>query len=297
MTARAPLRLAGVWLPAVLAWLALLVLAILAPARAAPIALPKLEARVTDLTATLDAARMQALEARLAAIESARGAQVAILLLPTTGEESIEQFAIRLAEAWKIGHKGRDDGVIVIVAKDDRKMRIEVGYGLEGTLPDAVASRIIRERMVPAFKQGDFAGGLEATVTAIEAALGGADALPAVVTEPSGGIDLREPGKAPWLFMAIVASGFLHALLGVFGSLVGAAIGGWVGYLVFGSVLGGAIAAVVVFVLSFARMGGGGRGGRGGLGGGGWSSGGFSSGGGFSGGGGGFGGGGSSGSW
>ena len=295
MIVRAPWCRAGAWLPAVLAWLALLLPAILAPAQAAPITLPKLEARVTDLTATLDAARREALEARLTAIESARGAQVAILVLPTTGEESIEQFGIRLAEAWKIGHAKRDDGVIVIVAKDDRKMRIEVGYGLEGTLPDAVAARIVRERMAPAFKQGDFAGGLEAAVTAIEAALGGADALPAVVTEPSGGLDLHEPDKAPWLFMAIVASGFLHAILGLFGSLVGAAIGGWVGYLVFGSVLGGAIAAVVIFVLSFARVGGGGRGG---LGGGGWSSGGFSSGGGgFSGGGGSFGGGGSSGSW
>lgn len=315
MTARAPLRLAGAWLPAVLAWLALLLPAILAPARAAPVELPKLEARVTDLTSTLDAARAQALEARLAAIESARGAQVAILLLPTTGDETIEQFAIRLAEAWKIGHKGRDDGVIVIVAKEDRKMRIEVGYGLEGTLPDAVASRIIRERMVPAFKQGDFAGGLEATVTAIEAALGGkaadVDAAPLhPLNPPAGGNrEMEWVGRlfaeyGIWLLFLMGFAGVLQRTFGLLGALSAAAVGGWIVFRVFEHWLGAPAGALFFLVVSYAkpspvsaqgRVGGGSTWSTGGSS---HSSGSFSSGGdGFSGGGGSFGGGGSSGSW
>jgi uncharacterized membrane protein YgcG len=106
-----------------------------------------------------------------------------VLLLPTTEPETIEQFGIRLAEAWKIGRKGADDGLIIIVAKDDRRMRIEVGYGLEGRIPDAIASRIVNERMAPAFRQGDFFGGLDAAIAALDQALGwhGEAAAPAPV--------------------------------------------------------------------------------------------------------------------
>ena len=159
------------------AWPALLILLGLAllPAigrSAEPVPLPALTTRVTDLTGTLDASQRGRLEARLAAIDRSGRAQVAVLLLPTTQPETIEQFGIRLAEAWKVGRKGADDGVIVIVAKDDRKMRIEVGYGLEGPIPDAIARRIIAERMAPAFKQGDFFGGLLAAVEALDAATG-----------------------------------------------------------------------------------------------------------------------------
>ena len=135
-----------------------------APAAHAQIPLPQLEARVTDLTGTLTAAQQSALEEKLAAFEARKGAQIAVLILPTTEPEDIAQFGIRLAEAWKLGRKGVDDGAILIVAKDDRAMRIEVQYGLEGVLTDATASRIINDTIVPLFKQGDFYGGINAGV-------------------------------------------------------------------------------------------------------------------------------------
>ena len=120
------------------------------------VAIPPLTARVTDLTGTLNPDQQTQLTGALAKIETAKGTQVAIVMLPTTQPESIEQFGIRLADAWKVGRKGVDDGVIVIVAKDDRRMRIEVGYGLEGAIPDAIAKRIVSDVMAPRFKQGDF---------------------------------------------------------------------------------------------------------------------------------------------
>jgi uncharacterized protein len=276
-----------------LLWLALLPAIGLA---AEPVALPALSARVTDLTNTLDATQRGRLEAQLAAIERSGRAQVAVLLLPTTQPETIEQFGIRLAEAWKIGRKGADNGLIVIVAKDDRKMRIEVGYGLEGPIPDAIAKRIIAERMAPAFKQGDFFGGLRAAVEGLDQALGGAPG-PAPAAAPahfasgnttSGGQDLTT-----WGFLLLIGSGILHAMFGLFGSLLAAGVGGWLAFMFFGSWLAAAIAAVVVFLLSLAKLSSGGGGSGGYSGGGGFSSGG---GGGFSGGGS-FGGGGSSGSW
>lgn len=273
-----------------LLWLALL------PAgssAAEPVALPALTARVTDLTNTLDATQRGRLEAQLAAIERSGRAQVAVLLLPTTQPESIEQFGIRLAEAWKIGRKGADNGLIVIVAKDDRKMRIEVGYGLEGPIPDAIAKRIIAERMAPAFKQGDFFGGLQAAVAGLDQAMGGAPTAAAAAAAPRntaiGGQDITT-----WGFFLLVGSGVLHAVFGLFGSLLAAGVGGWLGFMFFGNWLAAAIAAVVVFLLSLVSLSAGGRGSGGLSSGGGFSSGG---GGGFSGGGGSFGGGGSSGSW
>ena len=162
------------YLPASLLTLLWLALLPAGSSAAEPVPLPALSARVTDLTNTLDATQRGRLEEQLAAIDRSGKAQIAVLLLPTTQPETIEQFGIRLAEAWKIGRKGADNGLIVIVAKDDRKMRIEVGYGLEGAIPDAIAKRIIAERMAPAFKQGDFFGGLRAAVEGLEQALGGA---------------------------------------------------------------------------------------------------------------------------
>ena len=284
-----------------LSWPALLaVFCLLLPfaGRAAePVPLPALSSRVTDLTGTLDATQRGRLEARLAAIDRSGRAQVAVLLLPTTQPEAIEQFGIRLAEAWKIGRKGADDGVIVIVAKDDRKMRIEVGYGLEGSIPDATARRIIAERMAPAFKQGDFFGGLFAAVEALDAATGGpasgsapvvdaAGTVPAATSTPSGG---KQPDWITWLFGALVAAGVLRLMFGLLGSLAAAAVGGWLGFMLFGSLAFAIGAAVVIFLFSFVNLfSGGGRGSGGG---------GFSSGGGFSGGGGSFGGGGASGGW
>ena len=281
------------------AWPALLVLLWLAllPAigRAAePVALPALTTRVTDLTATLDATQRGRLEAQLAAIDRSGRAQIAVLLLPTTQPETIEQFGIRLAEAWKIGRKGADNGLIVIVAKGDRKMRIEVGYGLEGLIPDAIAKRIIAERMATAFKQGDFFGGLRAAVEGLEQAMSGAPAAAAEPAPRNKAIDEQDM-MIRWFLLAMGAA-VLHAIFGLFGSLLGAGIGGWLGFMYFGSWLVAAIVAVVVFVLSLVKLssGGGGHWSGGSSSGGGFSSGG---GGGFSGGGGSFGGGGSSGSW
>jgi len=121
---------------------ALLALPLLA---AADIAVPPLKARVTDLTGTLDAGQKSALEQTLAAFEARKGAQVAVLMVPTTQPETVEQYAVRVEETWKLGRKGVDDGVLLLIAKDDRKLRIEVGYGLEGVLPDAIAKRIIED--------------------------------------------------------------------------------------------------------------------------------------------------------
>lgn len=129
-------------------------------AHAALVSVPALEKHVTDLTGTLDAGQQSALEAKLQSLEASKGSQIAVLIVPTTQPEDIAQYAIRVAEQWKIGRKGIDDGVILLVAKQDRKLRIEVGYGLEGAIPDAYAKRIIAERISPRFKQGDYYGGL-----------------------------------------------------------------------------------------------------------------------------------------
>ncbi|MCM2288802.1 MAG: TPM domain-containing protein [Sulfuritalea sp.] len=280
------------------AWLTLVWLALLpATAGAADLVpLPALSARVTDLTGTLDTTQRGRLEAQLAAIDRSGRAQIAVLMLPTTQPETIEQFGIRLAEAWKVGRKGADNGAIVIVAKDDRKMRIEVGYGLEGSIPDAIAKRIVAERMAPLFKQSDFFGGLRAAVEALDQALGGSPsgaATPAAEPAPAADSGGAQPDWIQWLFMLVIGAGVLRSMFGLLGSLAAAAVGGWLGFMVFGS-LGFAIgAALVVFLLSFAAVFSGGHGG--GFGGG--FGGGPSSGGGFSGGGGSFGGGGASGDW
>jgi uncharacterized protein len=260
----------------------------LAAAAADPMTLPPLAARVTDLTATLTSAQRGALEAATAAIERDKGSQVAILMIPTTQPETIEQFSIRLAEAWKIGRDGVDDGVIVIVAKDDRRMRLEVGYGLEGAIPDAVAKRIVADVMAPRFRQGDFAGGLNETVEAIGRLVGG-EALPPPQVE--GEFADLNVDNGFWLLVILFFAGMLRAILGFIGSLLAAALAGAAAWWIFGSWLVALLAAVIAFIFSFVRPG------SGGLGSGGFSSSGGGSGGGFSGGGGGFGGGGASGSW
>jgi uncharacterized protein len=130
----------------------------------AQIPLPTLEARVTDLTGTLTASQQSALEEKLAAFEARKGAQIAVLILPTTEPEDIAQFGVRLLETWKLGRQGIDDGAALIVAKQDRAVRIEVQYGLEGVLTDALSGRIVNDTIVPLFKEGDFAGGINAGV-------------------------------------------------------------------------------------------------------------------------------------
>lgn len=186
---------------------------------AAFVAIPALSARVTDLTGTLTPAQRTTLENAAAAIERDKGAQVAILLLPTTQPETIEQFGIRLAEVWQIGRKGTSDGVIVIVAKDDRKMRIEVGYGLEGTLTDAAAARIIREVMTPQFKSGNFEAGIQNGVTAIVQGLEGQADWNSPGESASGAKKSSfaqiEQDLPPWP-MRILLGAFIFGIIGLF---------------------------------------------------------------------------------
>ena len=257
------------------------------------VALPALTERVTDLTGTLSAEDRAGLTASLTALEKDKGAQIAIVLLPTTQPESIEQFGIRLAEAWKIGRKGVDDGVIVIVAKDDRRMRIEVGYGLEGAIPDAIAKRIVAEQMAPRFREGDFAGGLRATVATLDKVIRG-EPLPAPVvqTAPSG----ADSGDAlTFLLIVFFMAGVIRSMFGLLGSLAVSGAAGWLAWTLFTSLGLAGGAALLAFALSFIRLGRGGWQSGGGFPGG--FGGGSSGGGGFSGGGGGFGGGGASGNW
>ena len=278
-----------------LRWLAALCFALLPILgwSASEVALPTLTERVTDLTGTLSADEKASLTASLTALEKDKGAQVAIVMLPTTQPEAIEQFSIRLADAWKIGRKGVDDGVIIIVAKNDRKMRIEVGYGLEGAIPDAIAKRIVAEQMGPRFREGDFAGGLKAAVATLDKVIRG-EPLPApVVKTAESGTD---PGDAlTFLLIVFFMAGVIRSMFGLLGSLAVSGVAGWLAWTVFASLGLAGGAALVAFILSFIRLGRGGwsSGGRGGFGGGFGGSGG----GGFSGGGGGFGGGGAWGNW
>ncbi|TMH20215.1 MAG: YgcG family protein [Betaproteobacteria bacterium] len=265
---------------------------------------PPLHARVTDLTGTLSASERQALEAKLADWEARTTDQLAVLIVPTTKPEPIEQYAIRVAEAWKIGQKGKDNGAILLIAKDDKQIRLEVGYGFEGVLTDLTSRRIITETIAPLFSKGQFAAGINAGIDRIISVVGEGKPLPEA--EPrkraaSHGFDIST--LALILLVAVPAIGaILRRILGnVGGSVVGAGIVGGAAWLFAGSLLIAAIAAIVALVvISFSGLGGRGGpglwipGGGGGFGGGGFGGGG---GGGFSGGGGSFGGGGASGGW
>jgi len=275
-------------------------LALSTHAYAALVEVPELKSRVTDLTHTLSSAQQSQLEQKLAAFEAKKGSQITVLIVPTTQPEDIAQYAIRVADKWKIGRKKIDDGLLVLVAKDDRKMRIEVGYGLEGAIPDLTAKRVISEVISPKFKQGDFYGGLDSGVDRLIGVVDG-ESLPAPSSPKFSGMGIMNI-LPMLLFGALITGTFLR---GMFGTFFGSALnGGLVGGVVWllGLALGGAaLLAVLAFFITMmlgargingysGRSGGYG----GGLGGGGFGGGG---GGGFSGGGGGFGGGGASGGW
>src|SRR5882724_6642874 len=136
----------------------------LAPALA-NVAVPPLVGRVVDQTGTLSASSAEALQQSIRAFEARKGSQIAVLIVPTTQPETIEQYSLRVAETWKIGRKKIDDGALLVVAKNDHKLRIEVGYGLEGALTDVISRRIIDEVIVPHFKSGEFAGGISDGIT------------------------------------------------------------------------------------------------------------------------------------
>ena len=179
---------------------------------------PPLNARVTDLSGTLNGAQQAQLEQQLAAFEQARGGQIAILFVPTTQPEAIEQYAIRVAEAWKIGRRKHDDGVLVVVAKNDRKIRIEVGYGLEGTLTDVAASRIVRNVMTPRFKAGDFDAGVSEGVAAVIGQLTGTAALPADEPRPAAERKSDKFFDGPELSLPerILIGAFIFGIIGLF---------------------------------------------------------------------------------
>jgi uncharacterized protein len=295
--------LLGAWL-----WL----VGCVAPALAQPLAaIPPLASPVTDLTHTLTPDQASALEAKLRAFSQAKGSQVAVLIVPSTRPEEIEQYSIRVVEQWKLGRGKVDDGVLLLVALDDRRVRIEVGYGLEGALPDATAHRIIDQDIRPAFRRGDVYGGIATGVDRIMRVIEGEPLPEPEISPPAAGV----PGLfqlLPFLFIfALVGGSVLRRMFGRVGGAL--ATGGVVGVLTWMliAIMGISIAAgVVAFIFSLLGGLGGGGGGRGGwysgrhpgvypggFGGGSWGGGGGGFGGGWSGGGGGFGGGGASGGW
>ena len=291
-------------------WLALC-LALLAPALRAQdlLPVPALSARVIDQTGTLEAGARDALDARLAAFEAQAGPQIVVLMVPTTAPEDIASYAQRVGDSWKIGRRDVGDGLLIVVAKNDRKVWIATAKALEGAVPDLAARQIVANQITPAFKRGDFAGGLSAGVDALIARIRG-EGLPAPGAAPpgaGGGIDWET--LAMFFFVGVpVVGGVLTAVLGRrLGSLVTAGGAGLLAYwlsasLLIGGIAGG-LALVLVGVLGIGAASRGGRGGHGGppviWGGGGHGGGGFGGGGGGfrSGGGGDFGGGGAGGSW
>lgn len=268
-----------------------LLLASLALFAWAQVAVPDLSRRVTDLTATLSVDQVAALEGKLAAFEVQKGSQIAVLIIPSTQPEDIAQFGIRVADQWKIGRAKIEDGVILIVAKDDRTLRLEVGYGLEGAIPDAVAKGVIAETITPHFKAGDYYGGIDAGVQQLMRLIEGEQFPPPSASDSGGGdgvfVILIVGGiVAGWLLSLLMGRPAAGGIAALGSGAVGAMLLGFTPVLLF----------IAVFVFAgvaggFRHGGGWTSGGRGGFGGGGFG------GGSWGGGGGGFGGGGASGSW
>lgn len=275
-------------------------------------AIPALTGHVVDTTGLLDASQQAALEAKLDALEKAKGSQVVVLIVPTVQPEDISSYANRVGNAWKIGRKNVGDGVLFVVAFKDRQMRIEVAKTLEGAIPDLAAKQIITNAVTPRFKAGDYAGGISAGVDQLSARIKG-EALPevgAAATEGFGGglAGFNWMDMAIFLFFAVPIGGAIAK--SIFGQKLGSLItGGAVGTLAFvlttSLIIAGLAGVVALLFALFSGLSGGSRGrsggfGRGGFGGGGFGGGGFGGGGGggfSSGGGGDFGGGGASGSW
>lgn len=275
----------------------------LAASAQAQLAVPPLQALATDQTGTLSAQQLGQIDARLRAFEQRKGSQMALLMVASTKPESIEQYALRVAEQWKLGRKKVDDGVLLLVAKNDRVVRIEVGYGLEGALSDATTKRIISEFITPRFREGDFHGGINAGLDRMMRLIDG-EALPPALGPARTADGARSMAELwellPVLLVAVlVAGGVLRAVLGrLGGSVLTAGGAGLLLWLISGTLVVALLGALLSLVVTL--LGGGRHGGLGGLGGlhrGGGFGGGLGGGGFRGGGGGGFGGGGSSGRW
>ncbi|WP_342317255.1 TPM domain-containing protein [Lysobacter sp. FW306-1B-D06B] len=272
--------------------------------------IPPLDSPVIDTTGTLDAATEQQLETQALALQQRKGSQLQVLVVPTTMPEDIAQYSVRAFEQWKIGRKGVDDGVLLVVAKDDRRVRIEVGYGLEGAIPDATSARVIQEYLVPKFRAGDYRGGITDASAALVKLIDG-EPLPAPMADHRAE---RRGGGSGWLIALFVAFIVAQVARGIFGrapsllrGLIGGAAAGGVAWLISSVLVVGGIGALIGFFFGLAAVPTGRYArdrGYGGWGGGGWGGGGFGGGGGGFGGGGGWGGGGgmsggggASGSW
>lgn len=264
----------------------LLSLSLLAPAQA-EVAIPPLTAHINDTAGLLNASQREALEQRLIGLELRKGAQLVVLTLPSTGDDTIEGFAVRAFEQWQVGRKNIDDGVLLVLASEDRALRIEVGYGLEGAITDALASRIIREQMIPLLREGQFAAAIEAGVLQLERLIDG-ESLPEPVTPNTSD---EAPNSWVWIAALLVGALKYKRFYQRIFACVGASALVYVVTLVMGfdnfTALGNAaIAFMAAFISSFLGLfnGGGGAGPR--RGGGGFGGGGFGGGGGRSGGGG-----------
>ena len=261
---------------------------------------PPLSGRVIDQTATLTAPQRAAIEAKLANFESQAGAQIVVLMVPATAPEDIASYAQRVADSWKIGRRASGDGLLLVVAKNDRTVRIEVAKALEGAVPDLAARQVIDRAIVPAFKAGDYAGGLNAGLDQLMARIKGENLPPPQprAVSPASGMGLEQMGIFLFIGVALIGS-LLTRLFGRgFGSLLTAGAAGGLAWVFTASLLLAVGAAIVAVLLvgvfgvgtvlrGLMMMSGRGGGGLGGGGGGGFSSG----------GGGDFGGGGASGRW
>src|SRR4249919_497681 len=209
--------------------------------------IPKLDRPVIDTTGTLDAASIATLEQQARALQQRKGSQVQVLMIATTQPETIEQYTVRAFEQYKLGRKGVDDGVLIVVAKDDHRVRIEPGYGLEGAIPDAIANRVIQEYLVPKFRANDYAGGLTDASAALTKLIDGEE-LPAPMAEPK---PVKRNNGGDWMFALFAAFIVAQVVRGVFGrapsllrGVVGAGVAGGVAWLLSSLLLVGGLGAV-----------------------------------------------------
>src|SRR5436190_7163471 len=231
----------------------LFALAALTLAADGPVPVPKLTAHVVDLTGTLTADERGRLDSKLADFEARKGSQVVVLLVPSIGTEVIEDFSTRVTDAWQLGRKGVDDGVLFVIAKQERKMRIQTGRGVQGSLTDILAKRIVADVVAPRFRTGDFAGGINEAVDSIMKAIEG-ESLPLPSSKPQGRkVDtVSSYGDFLWIafFLVPVVAMILRGLVGRFlGAGLTGGVAGLAAAWIFGSLVFGVVAAIVAFIV------------------------------------------------